>query len=98
SKLIMQTDGNLVLYNQAMHPVWFSGTSGVNPVLRVQEDGNLVAYTGSTPIWTTGTGLPLSHFDYTQYVLPNSGWMHAGQKMQTPNKKHTLYLQTDGNL
>lgn len=55
--LVMQGDGNLVLYGAGYIPVWASGTSG-NPgaILVMQSDGNLVIYQGSTPIWFTGTG------------------------------------------
>ena len=58
TNLVMQGDGNLVLYNNST-PVWWSGTAGStnNPVLVVQNDGNVVIYicgTG-TAVWSTGT-------------------------------------------
>jgi len=54
--LIMQTDGNLVIYNGST-PVWDSGTWG-NPgaYLNAQHDGNVVIYRpNGTPIWWTST-------------------------------------------
>jgi hypothetical protein len=43
ARLIMQGDGNLVLYNKNGKALWNSGTSGsVNDRLEVQSDGNLV--------------------------------------------------------
>ncbi len=52
----MQTDGNLVLYGPSSSVVWASGTNG-HPGARlvIQNDGNLVIYSGSTPLWATGT-------------------------------------------
>ncbi len=43
ARLIMQGDGNLVLYNKNGKALWNSGTAGsVNDRLEVQSDGNLV--------------------------------------------------------
>ena len=53
--LIMQGDGNLVLY-QGGTPLWASGTSGHPGAYAVmQSDGNLVIYLGPTALWSTGT-------------------------------------------
>ena len=55
--LILQNDGNLVLYNYANgQAVWASGTSGqtvTNCVM--QNDGNLVIYGPSGAIWASNT-------------------------------------------
>jgi hypothetical protein len=55
-QLIMQSDGNLVLYSGGQ-ALWASGTSGKGAVrLIMQYDGNLVLYrTNWTPVWTSGT-------------------------------------------
>jgi hypothetical protein len=55
--LIMQTDGNLVLYGGG-RPLWFSGTGGSGATkLVMQIDGNLVLYrANNTPVWWSGTG------------------------------------------
>ena len=56
--LIMQGDGNLVLYRTMFGlPLWASNTPG-QPVTHtiMQADGNLVAYSANgTPCWATGT-------------------------------------------
>jgi hypothetical protein len=64
-KLIMQSDGNLVLYRvYDNYALWNSGTAG-QAVSRVimQDDGNLVIYlTNGRPIWSSRTqGNPGSH-------------------------------------
>jgi hypothetical protein len=55
---IMQTDGNLVVYDANGAPVWNSGTFGhPGAYLQVQNDGNMVVYdTNGSPLWWTGTG------------------------------------------
>lgn len=54
-RLVMQTDGNLVVYRVGT-AVWSSGTHG-NPGARlvVQDDGNAVIYQGNRALWSTGT-------------------------------------------
>ena len=64
-KLVMQPDRNLVLYNSAGSPVWWSGiaqSSSLNHRLCIQSDGNLVVYdssnnscNGGTPVWWSDT-------------------------------------------
>ncbi len=56
--LIMQADGNLVLYRtQDWHPLWATGTNGASVnFVAMQGDGNLVIYTyGGHAIWASGT-------------------------------------------
>lgn len=54
--LIMQNDGNLVLYDNST-PVWWSGTPGgvVSAHLVMQNDGNLVLYRSNGTTWATNT-------------------------------------------
>ncbi len=57
TKLIMQHDGNLVMYLNR-HASWSSNTAG-NPgaFLVIQDDGNAVIYSknGKTPLWSTNS-------------------------------------------
>jgi subtilase family serine protease len=59
--LVMQNDGNLVIYQSEYGPaVWSSGTYGQNCgsgqcFAVFQTDGNFVVYNGSTPLWNSGT-------------------------------------------
>jgi hypothetical protein len=52
----MQTDGNLVLYNQANEAIWASDTQGhPGASLRCQDDGNLVIYLNGAALWSSKT-------------------------------------------
>jgi hypothetical protein len=56
-ELVMQTDGNLVLYNAAKEALWSSQTSGEGNYLVMQGEGNLVVYNDSKVAqWNAGTG------------------------------------------
>ena len=56
--LIMQTDGNLVLYAPGSQPIWASNTAG-NPgawTIMQASDGNLVVYSAANkPLWASNT-------------------------------------------
>jgi hypothetical protein len=53
--LIMQGDGNLVLYRGGS-PMWSTGTWGTQANLAImQSDGNFVLYGASKAYWSTGT-------------------------------------------
>jgi hypothetical protein len=56
--LLMQTDGNCVLYDASGAARWSTGTYGeglINPYFTLQDDGNLVVYhNGLVPIWACG--------------------------------------------
>ncbi len=56
-RLILQRDGNLVLYGPRNQPLWSTNTQG-NPVEKciMQTDGNLVLYLpNGQPIWNSNT-------------------------------------------
>ncbi len=54
--LVMQTDGNLVIYAPNNVPIWATGTNGRDGAyLSMQDDGNLVIYQNGVAYWATGT-------------------------------------------
>ena len=54
--LIMQGDGNLVLYTASGQPLWHTNTWGRPGAYAIfQGDGNFVVYQGSTPLFHTST-------------------------------------------
>ncbi len=75
--LLMQTDGNLVLYRQGGVPVWSTGTSTPGTYAIMQTDGNFVLYRpGPVAVWSTSTGARNSNFilqdDGNLVILSNS--------------------------
>ncbi|MFE5813827.1 mannose-binding protein [Streptomyces sp. NPDC056479] len=55
-RMVMQTDGNLVVYNEQGNPIWASMTFGANHRAIFQQDGNLVIHDGDDrPIWASQT-------------------------------------------
>ncbi|MGJ5756689.1 hypothetical protein [Streptomyces galbus] len=53
-RMVMQTDGNLVVYNELDKPIWASMTFGQNHRAIFQSDGNLVIHNGDDrPIWAS---------------------------------------------
>ena len=69
-QLIMQTDGNLVVYDAANAAKWATGTNGkaVTHVI-MQTDGNLVIYNSTTPVWMSGTSNLAANGGYFQVDL-----------------------------
>lgn len=62
-ELVMQDDGNLVLYQIGVGPLWGTATDGTNAEHAImQSDGNLVVYAPQgVPLWGSGTqGYPCS--------------------------------------
>ncbi|MFG2475709.1 protein kinase [Streptomyces fagopyri] len=56
SQLIMQTDGNLVLYDESGKARWASRTQGPGNTAVFQGDGNLVVYSAQAkPLWASNT-------------------------------------------
>jgi hypothetical protein len=54
--LVMQYDGNFVLYDTSWNPMWASNTYGLDGAFAVfQEDGNLVVYWNGWPAWHSHT-------------------------------------------
>ena len=72
--LVMQGDGNLVLYDRYnLHALWASNTFGPGRVVTLQSDGNLVIYSTSNgrvvPVWSSNT----SGHTYDRLVMQDDG-------------------------
>ncbi len=64
AKLVMQTDGNLVLQTKTGKPIWATNTQGhAGAIARMQTDGNLVVYKadGTSKLWSSNTNTPYSY-------------------------------------
>jgi hypothetical protein len=73
TRVIMQDDGNLVIYDPQEHPVWASNTAGhPGAWLIVQDDGNVVIYdTNGNALWATNT--PRIKVDSSNWVQRANG-------------------------
>jgi RHS repeat-associated protein len=100
--LIMQSDGNLVIYSAGGVALWSSGTygSGAN-VAELEEDGRLILY---STVWNAGTSQgqvsgSLTHPSCDMgWGLGSTGTMATGQCLVSRNGHFQLMLQSDGNL
>ncbi len=99
AKLVMQTDGNLVLYDKNMNPLWDSQTQNNSGAwLNLQSDGNLVIYSKTNqPLWATSAIDNPNNLSYVDTTMPDS-YLLPGQSLYTANRTYRLVLQTDGNL
>ena len=84
----MQGDGNLVVYNTAGTPIWYSGTAGNNNAyMTLTNNGQLRIVAGGTGdvLWTTSTLLAGQQLN-TNYVITS------------PNGQSGLLMASSGDL
>lgn len=104
-RLMMQADGNLVVYDSGNTPVWnaSSNNRGNTPFrLTVQNDGNVAIYeSGGSAIWATNTYTP-----GVSITIPPSNKDSCFSARNSPcpatltseNGLYSLITQGDGNL
>jgi lambda family phage minor tail protein L len=105
-QLLMQRDGNLVVYNKSNTAVWSTKTDGQPSYAVFQPDGNLVLYRYSdgTPIWNSNSALaatstaPASNLPTGTGVLNAGNQLNAGQDLYTTNGWYKLSMGANGNL
>jgi hypothetical protein len=99
STLVMQHDGNLVLYAANGAPLWDSGTSGAyDSTLAIQDDGNLVIYAPARrPIWWTGTIVPPPAPQGCGIVAPDT-ILSRDEGVTSCSGRFFLVHQSDGNV
>jgi hypothetical protein len=76
--LVLQQDGNVVLYNSKHVAIWSTNTKGYEPVQFIMKgDGNLVLYSTNGQVWASNTsgnpGAFLSVQDDGNLVIHRSG-------------------------
>jgi hypothetical protein len=99
ASLVMQSDGNLVLYNTSGAALWSSGTYG-NPgaYLTLQSDGNLVIYSSSgAALWDSRT-VNIQNYLVTYNTIQSSGILYPNKFLETDDGNYQLILQGDSNL
>lgn len=98
TKLVNQSDGNLVIYTASGQVTWASNTAGGGAsTLNMQNDGNLVLYPSSGSPWATNSASSNQLVRVNNRLNGNYSVL-AGQEMTTPNRNYHLVMQGDGNL
>lgn len=70
-RLVMQGDGNVVLYSASGGVEWTTGTRGSGNYFTLQNDGNIVVYTeGGAPLWASDSS---GHEQPDRLVLQDDG-------------------------
>ena len=93
--VIMQRDGNLVVYDGSNTPIWASGTSGRSGAfLAVQDDSNAVIYLNREPVWATNTG----PHDPRRGCPGDALILFPDDFVVSANQRFMLQYQLDGNL
>ena len=97
TRLVMQADGNFVLYENTK-AIWASNTSGnANATLVVQDDGNLVIYsTDKRALWTSNTAQPAEPVITNQLCCDQD--LPLGSRLTSPNGLYFVIFQTDRNV
>ncbi len=98
NKLIMQGDGNLVLYSngKATFSSRTNGMPGATAVL--QDDRNLVVYYQGRAVWASGTAMTNASSFYDTAQNYEAGYLEPGWFLQSANRRCKLVMQGDGNL
>ena len=98
--LVMQPDGNLVLYSADSVAVWSSdsGGSGVSNTY-LQSDGNLVVYKANgQSTWSSSTSIGIGHEAFPTSELYSGGMLFKNQAIESFDRTRALHFQNDGNL
>lgn len=98
--LVLQSDGNLVLYNGNGNVLWSTGTGGNSgDSLVVQNDGNVVLYSWSgKAMWSTGTGSGFEADNLWKSNLTDGQNMTTCEFIQSADGRFTLLEQCNGDL
>ncbi len=100
AEVILQSDGNLVVYDTSGAVIWSSGTGGNSgSVIHLQNDGNLVLYSSSnSALWATGTfGHVIPGPAQCGYLTAGQG-LSPGRSLTSCDSRFLLTMQTNGNL
>jgi hypothetical protein len=93
---VLQTDGNFVVYAAAGVALWSAGSSGSNPTLAVQEDGNIAVYAtnanGQYAAWASNT------VGDRGPRLPAGQTLQPNQFLLSPTGEYKLQMSAEGVL
>ena len=88
SRAVVQSDGNVVVYNASNQALWASDTGGQpGAYLRLRDTGQLTVESATgTHLWAAAA------------ELASNSKLNAGQTLKSPSGAYRLTLQGDGNL
>jgi hypothetical protein len=88
ARVVMQGDGNLVLYSSSGSPLWATGTSGdQGAYLSLSSSGQLEVLSAAGAVLWAGPG----------ELAPGES-LSSGASLSSPNGAYSLDMQADGNL
>lgn len=96
NRLVVQKDGNVVLYSKKNKAFWSTQTvadSPRNPRFVLKNNGELVVKHGKEVVWSSKNA-PVVY----GHVLKAGTSLRPGDKMVSKNKKFQFIFQKDGNL
>ncbi len=89
-RAVLQSNGNLVLYDAKNQALWSTNTSSAGCTnLVVQEDGNLVLYNSKKAVWASHT---------VNTNLRANDVLLARERIFSPDEQYEVTMQPDGNL
>ncbi|MCB9645604.1 MAG: N-acetylmuramoyl-L-alanine amidase [Deltaproteobacteria bacterium] len=99
SGLVMQGDGNLVLYGRDGRALWASNTAGKSgATLAVQDDGNVVVVHGGRAVWATNTAGAGQPAPADCGRLTANQTLAPGASVTSCDGRFVLVHQGDGNV
>lgn len=92
NRLVLQADGNAVIYGADGAAKWATGTSGSGVRMNLDTTGRLVLYSiEDTILWSSRIAFPSS-------TLFAPAALYAGEGLRSGNGAYRAVMQADGNL
>jgi len=99
NRLVMQGDGNLVMYKSGGRAVWNSGTQRTSSDRFVmQTDGNFVGYAGNRSTWASHTSGHKSFSYFGSGALKTGETLVKGKYLRSSDRRYALLMQFNGDL
>ncbi|MHA3702857.1 hypothetical protein ACXR2U_11830 [Jatrophihabitans sp. YIM 134969] len=91
--LVVQSDGNVVIYPKVGGGIWSTRTTGNGNALALQDDGNLVVRSAAgRALWTTGADHPAPPAPRGDVLYAGGSWTYQHPSYDSPSGEFSLYL------
>lgn len=91
--LIVQTDGNVVVYPRTGRAVWSTRTSGSGVTFSIQDDGNLVVRASSgRALWTSGADRPTASPPAGDVLRAGQTWTSSHPSYYSGSREFQAFL------